>query len=203
MRKKREITVRHANPESKFGSELISKFVCQIMKDGKKNAALKIVYLFLNKVIYFQAKNNKQNIYYLDSKQDKIYIQDENNLKPNLVLYNEQDIIINPESYLEEMLNNLLLTHGLRSIKIGGTTYRIPYILTPRVKLFKAMKMFRDICRTYSKKNGVKFNQSLFIEYQNIYNNMGECLKTINGIQKTIQSNLAYANMFRRKKVKK
>ena len=44
MQRRREVPVRKVLPDSKYNSELVSRFVNCIMKDGKKSIALSIIY---------------------------------------------------------------------------------------------------------------------------------------------------------------
>ncbi len=44
MPRRREVPVRHMLPDSKYNSQLVSRFISSIMRDGKKSTAEKILY---------------------------------------------------------------------------------------------------------------------------------------------------------------
>jgi ribosomal protein S7 len=208
MRKKTINIIRRAKPEYKFNSELIAKFVCQIMLDGKKTIALKLVYKFLDKVIIFESLNQNINIIKIKKDNSLEKVEMNENINNSIMLkefaiqkqINENLEIINPEIYLQNMLEKIYISHFFRARKVGGSTYQIPCPATPRDKLFKAMKLFRNICRVISRKNGMSFDKAMYFEYKNIINKTGECIKFVESKKKMIESNLPYANMFRKRK---
>jgi small subunit ribosomal protein S7 len=59
MPRRREVPKRQLLPDAKFGSELVTKFINQIMLDGKKSVAEQIVYRAFDIVI---EKSNTKNI---------------------------------------------------------------------------------------------------------------------------------------------
>ena len=73
MSRKKQAPKRIFNPEAKYGSSVLAKFINFIMYDGKKSAAEKIIYTALDKI--------KQK-----TKEDPIKIFNEaiSNIRPNL-----------------------------------------------------------------------------------------------------------------------
>ena len=59
MSRRRVAAKREINPDPRFGSELLSKFMNMIMEDGKKSVAEKIVYGALDVI---EAKGHKESL---------------------------------------------------------------------------------------------------------------------------------------------
>lgn len=73
MSRRRSAVKRVISPDAKYGSSLLSKFINNVMKDGKKSTAEKIVYGALDRV---EKKHNVESL--------KTFVESMDNVKPNV-----------------------------------------------------------------------------------------------------------------------
>jgi len=59
MSRRRVAAKRHVNPDPRFGSEMLTKFMNMVMEDGKKSVAEKIVYGALDVI---EAKGHRESL---------------------------------------------------------------------------------------------------------------------------------------------
>jgi small subunit ribosomal protein S7 len=69
MPRRREIPERQIIPDSRYNSKLVSKFICCIMRDGKKSTAEKIFYQALDII---QKKTNESPLEIFDKAVDRV-----------------------------------------------------------------------------------------------------------------------------------
>lgn len=140
-------------PDRKYSSLLLTKFINKIMLSGKKNAAEKIVYGALEKA---EKKLNKPAMEILDI------------------------VIDNAGPQLE-----------LKSRRIGGANYQVPYEVKGDRKMALAFRWIIDAAR---KGKGKPMEEKLLEELINAFNNTGTAIKKKQDTHKMADANKAFAH---------
>lgn len=140
-------------PDFKFSSPLVAKFINRVMKNGKKSVAEKIVYGALEKA--------------------------EKELgKPALEI-------------LETAFENAGPQLELKSRRIGGANYQVPYEVRGERKLSLAMRWIIEAAQS---QKGKPMKEKLFQELLNAYNNTGVAIKKKQDTHKMAEANKAFAH---------
>jgi len=140
-------------PDRKYNSFLIAKFVNRIMKNGKKTVAERIVYTALDKA----------------EKQTK---------KPAL-------------EFIDAVIENAGPQVELRSRRVGGANYQVPYEVKADRKISLAL---RWIIEAAQKTKGKPMSEKLFTEMMSAYNNEGNAIKKRNDTHRMAEANKAFAH---------
>lgn len=172
MPRRRVVAKREILPDPKFGSELLAKFINQVMTDGKKSVAEKIVYGALDKIADL-AKNRRK--------------EDEEGGEtggkaggPNFAV----DIF-------SRALDNLKPTVEVRSRRVGGSTYQIPVEVKPSRSLALAMRWLVESARARSEKS---MAIRLANEAMEAYENKGNAIKKREDVHRMAKANQAFAH---------
>ena len=153
MRRKKTFK-REPNPDPKYGSVLIAKFINKMMKGGKKSTAQSVFYSALE----IAGKNLK---------------------KENLL------------EVLEEAIKNSSPLLEVKSRRVGGANYQVPYEVKGKRKEALAIRWIIDVSR---KKKGAKMAEKLDKELTDAYNNIGDAVKKKEDTHKVAEANRAFAH---------
>ena len=151
MRGKQAIK-RKINPDPKYNSIKIAKFINYIMKGGKKSIAQKIIFETFD-IIKTKTKQNPVDIF-------------------------------------EQAIKNVSPVVELRSRRIGGTNYQIPYKTNEARQFTLASKW---IISSVKKTKGKTMPVKLAAELMQAANNEGETITKKDNIYKMAKANKAFA----------
>ena len=151
---RRKVTNRNmVEPDLKYSSALISKFINQVMMAGKKSIAQKIVYGALEKA---EAKLGKT-----------------------------------PLEILDLAIENAGPKVELRSRRIGGANYQVPYETRPERRLALAIRWIIGAARGGK---GKPMEIKLSEELMNAYANTGVAVKKKADMHRMADANKAFAH---------
>ncbi len=152
MRRKRKNKIE-IEPDLKYSSLLVAKFINYMMKAGKKSVSEKILYQVMDRL----------------EQQFK---------KPALEVFSEVIDTAGPQ--LE-----------LKSRRIGGANYQVPYEVKGERKTALAMRWMLDASR---KTKGKSMAEKLFAEMLNVLNNTGPTIKKKQDTHRMAEANKAFAH---------
>jgi small subunit ribosomal protein S7 len=153
MRRKKTFK-REPNPDPKYGSVLVSKFINKLMEGGKKSVAQSVFYSALEIV----GKNLK---------------------KENLL------------EVLEEAIRNTSPLLEVKSRRVGGANYQVPYEVKGKRREALAIRWIIDVSR---KKKGARMAEKLAKELTDAFNNTGDAVKKKEDTHKVAEANRAFAH---------
>ena len=153
MRKKRA-KKRLLTPDPKFGSTTVTRFVNNLMLDGRKNTAFKVFYDAM------------------DSISEKI--TDESSIQ-----------------VFEKSLENVMPNVEVRSRRIGGATFQIPYPVREDRRVSLGMKWMIGFAR---KRNEKTMHQKLSAEIIAAYKEEGAAFKKKQDTHKMAEANKAFSH---------
>ena len=140
-------------PDYKYSSLLVAKFINKVMEMGKKSVAEKIVYGALERA----------------EKEIK---------KPALEI-------------LDAALNNAGPQLELKSRRIGGANYQVPYEVRGERKMALAFRWIINAARSVK---GKPMQEKLSLEIINAYNNTGNAIKKKTDTHRMAEANKAFAH---------
>jgi small subunit ribosomal protein S7 len=153
MRRKRTIK-REVNPDPKYSSVLVTKFINNLMKGGKKSIAQDIFYTALETA----AKNLKKD---------------------------------NPVEVLEEAVKNTSPLLEVKSRRVGGANYQVPYEVKGKRREALAIRWIISAAR---KKRSKSMAEKLAQELTDAFNNTGDAVKKKEDMHKVAEANRAFAH---------
>ncbi|MFZ5559646.1 MAG: 30S ribosomal protein S7 [Patescibacteria group bacterium] len=153
MRKKKTFKTE-TNPDSKYNSVLVAKFINNLMERGKKSIAQNIFYTALDLV----AKQLKKD---------------------------------NPLEILEEAIKNTSPLLEVKSRRVGGANYQVPYEVKGKRREALAMRWIIEAAR---KKKGKSMAEKLAKELVDAFNNTGEAVKKKEETHRIAEANRAFAH---------
>lgn len=153
MRRKKTFK-REPNPDPKYGSALVTKFINKMMEGGKKSTAQTVFYNALESA----SKNLKKE---------------------------------NPLEVLEEAIRNASPLLEVKSRRVGGANYQVPYEVKGKRKEALAIRWIIDVSR---KKKGAKMAEKLAKELADAYSNVGDAVKKKEDTHKVAEANRAFAH---------
>jgi small subunit ribosomal protein S7 len=153
---------REIIPDPKFNSVIAAKFINNIMRKGEKSIAQKIFYNALD----LAGKKLKKDL--------------------------SADKAGNPVEILEEAIKNTSPLLEVKSRRVGGETYQVPYEVKGERREALAM---RWIIGAAKKKKGKAMAEKLAQELTDAYNNTGEAVKKKDDTHKIAEANRAFAHL--------
>lgn len=153
MRKKKTFRTE-INPDPKYSSVLVAKFINNLMEGGKKSVAQSIFYLALD----LAAKNLKKD---------------------------------NPLEILEEAIQNTSPLLEVKSRRVGGANYQVPYEVKGKRREALAMRWIIGVAK---KKKGKPMSEKLARELIDAFNNTGDAVKKKEETHKIAEANRAFAH---------
>jgi small subunit ribosomal protein S7 len=153
---------REILPDPKYGSELAAKFINNVMKKGKKSTARNIFYSALESAT--------------------------KELKKDLPA-GRQEIAL---EILEQAMNNASPLLEIKSKRVGGANYQVPYEVRGKRKEALAM---RWILEAANKKKGKSMAQKLAKELVDAFNNTGDAIRKKDETHRIAEANRAFAHL--------
>ncbi len=173
MPRRRVVAKREILPDPKFGSQLLAKFINQVMTDGKKSVAERIVYGALDKILEL-AKNKRKEGEQGDDAGSKVSAGNDFAL-----------------DVFTQALDNLKPVVEVRSRRVGGSTYQIPVEVKPSRSIALAMRWLVDSARARSEKS---MAIRLAHEAMDAYENKGNAIKKREDVHRMAKANQAFAH---------
>jgi len=144
---------RKIEPDIKYSSILVAKFINYVMRKGKKAIARKIIYGALENV---EKKLNK-----------------------------------NALEILDQVIKNAGPEQELRSRRIGGANYQIPYPVKADRRITLALRWIIEAAKS---KKGKPMVEKLTEELIDAYNNTGVAVKKKSDTHRMAEANKAFAH---------
>lgn len=170
MPRRRVVEKREILPDPKFGSELLAKFINQIMVDGKKAVAEKIVYGALARIAELAKNRRKEG--------DEPSAQSATADAAALEIFTRA-------------LDNLKPSVEVRSRRVGGATYQVPVEVKPARSLALAMRWLVETARKRSEKS---MAARLAHEAMDAFDHKGVAIKIREDVHKMAKANQAFAH---------
>ena len=167
MRRKKS-TKREIAPDPKYNSPIAAKFINNLMRKGKKSIAQKIFYIALDLAV----EKLKKDLPALPTGQAG----------------GRQD---NPIEILEEAIKNTSPLLEVKSRRVGGANYQVPYEVKGDRKQALAMRWIINAAR---KKKGRLMAEKLAQEIIDAFNNTGDAIKKKEEIHRIAEANRAFAH---------
>jgi small subunit ribosomal protein S7 len=176
MARRRVAAKRVILADPKFKSELLSKFMNCIMKNGQKAAAEKIVYGALERL---RVRLNEK--YKKSSAEEK---QGDGESQSTVDANELLDIF-------EQALDNIRPNVEVRARRVGGSTYQIPVEVRPSRRTALAMRWLKSAAAQRSEKT---MAQCLAAEILDAYDNKGIAVKKREDTHRMAKANQAFAH---------
>ncbi len=174
MPRRRVAAKRVILPDPKFKSELLSKFINSIMKNGKKAVAEKIVYGALERL---EAR--------LKDKSKKAVDKEEEGANKQSF---DADMLLD---IFDQALDNIRPNVEVRARRVGGSTYQIPVEVRPSRRTALAMRWLKIAAGQRSEKT---MAQRLSAEILDAYDNKGIAVKKREDTHRMAKANQAFAH---------
>ena len=150
-----------------YNNKVVTKLINNIMLDGKKGVAQKIVYGAFERV---EAKAEKPAI--------EVFEEAMNNMMPVLEVF-------------EEAMNNMMPVLEVKARRIGGATYQVPI----EVRADRRQALALRWLTMYSRQRGEKtMEERLANEILDAANNTGGAVKRKEDMHKMAEANKAFAH---------
>ena len=153
---------REITPDPKYNSLTAAKFINNLMRKGKKSVVQQVFYSALDLVI--------------------------KKIKKDLPTGKQGD----PIEILEEAIRNTSPLLEVKSRRVGGANYQVPYEVKGARREALAM---RWIIGAAKKRKGKTMAEKLAQELIDAYNNTGDAVKKKEEIHKVAEANRAFAHL--------
>lgn len=180
MPRRRVAAKRDILPDPKFKSELLSKFINSIMKNGKKAVAEKIVYGALGRLDTRLKEKSKKTTDEGDGSEG-------GSAKQSF----DADMLLD---IFDQALDNIRPNVEVRARRVGGSTYQIPIEVRPSRRTALAMRWLKTAALGRSEKT---MAQRLAAEILDAYDNKGVAVKKREDTHRMAKANQAFAHFSR------
>lgn len=180
MPRRRVAAKRVILPDPKFNSQLLSKFINSVMKNGKKAVAEKIVYGALERL----DARLKDKVAKKVNKEDGEAGGETGGGKANFDAEALLDIF-------DQALDNIRPNVEVRARRVGGSTYQIPVEVRPSRRTALAMRWLKVAASQRSEKT---MAQRLSAEILDAYDNKGIAVKKREDTHRMAKANQAFAH---------
>jgi len=177
MPRRRVAAKRVILPDPKFKSELLSKFINSVMKNGKKAVAEKIVYGALERL------DTR-----LRDKPKKVDKDEETGGEGSGKQGFDADALLD---IFDQALDNIRPNVEVRARRVGGSTYQIPVEVRPSRRTALAMRWLKVAASQRSEKT---MAQRLSAEILDAYDNKGIAVKKREDTHRMAKANQAFAH---------
>lgn len=160
--RRKKLIKRKISPDPQYNSLLAAKFVNNLMKKGEKSIAQKIFYTALDVVI------------------EKIKKDQSTGRQGGAI------------EVLEEAIKNTSPLLEVKSRRVGGANYQVPYEVKGNRREALAIRWIIEAAR---KKKGKSMAEKLAQELIDAYNNTGEAVKKKEETHKVAEANRAFAHL--------
>lgn len=167
MARRRRAEKRQIVPDPLFNSELVARFICYVMRRGKKTLAQNIVYQALNATTQKLEKTTNQNIWEHESFREKAL------------------------KYLEDALYAVGPTVEVRPRRVGGATYQVPIEVNHQRRIALAMRWLVDQAKKRKEKGMI---QKLANEIVDALNDQGGAIELRKNTHRMAKANEAFAH---------
>jgi len=165
--RKGHIQKRDVLADPLYNNKVVTKLVNNIMLDGKKGVAQKIVYGAFAKV---EEKSGKPAL--------EVFEEAMNNIMPVLEVF-------------EEAMNNIMPVLEVKARRIGGATYQVPIEVRPERRQALGLRWLTMFSRKRSEKT---MEDRLANEILDAANNTGSAVKRKEDMHKMAEANKAFAH---------
>lgn len=180
MPRRRVAAKRVILPDPLYKSELLSKFINSIMKNGKKAVAEKIVYGALERLdIRLRDKSKKAA-----DREDGEAEGGSDSGKANF----DSEVLLD---IFDQALDNIRPNVEVRARRVGGSTYQIPVEVRPSRRTALAMRWLKVAASQRSEKT---MAQRLSAEILDAYDNKGIAVKKREDTHRMAKANQAFAH---------
>lgn len=176
--RRRAATKRQVLPDPKYKSELVTKFVNNIMIDGKKTKAQHILYSALENVVERVKKD------YSPSK-----TKEQDNTQNEQESSSQQSA--DPVDILQTVIDNIRPAVEVKGRRVGGSTYQVPVEVNERRGIALAMRWLKAAARSRSEKS---MSGKLAGEFYDAYYNRGSAVKKREDTHRMAKANQAFAH---------
>ena len=159
--RRKKSTQREIAPDPKYNSVIAAKFINNLMRKGKKSIAQKVFYTALSLVV----KKTKKDLSTGEAR--------------------------SPVEILEEAIKNTSPLLEVKSRRVGGATYQVPYEVKGERREALAMRWIIGVAK---KKKGKPMADKLAQELVDAFNNTGEAVKKKEEIHRVAEANRAFAH---------
>ena len=160
-----------------YGSKVVTKLINQIMLDGKKGVAQKIVYGAFGRV---EEKSGKPAL--------EVFEQALNNIMPSRV---EEKSGKPALEVFEQALNNVMPQLEVKARRIGGATYQVPMEVRPERRQALGLRWLTNFSRARSEKT---MEERLANEIMDASNSTGASVKRKEDMHRMAEANKAFAH---------
>ena len=167
-------------PDAKYNSKLVSKFINSLMADGRKSAAQRIFYDAMEII-------RRSSLVAGDSPQDASRRGDPSRGPRESGSRAPRDVL----EVFETAINNAKPLIEVRSKRIGGASYQVPMQVNPKRQQSLA---FRWIIQSARAKKGKPMRERLASELTDAYNKTGGAMTTRENIHRMAEANKAFAH---------
>lgn len=105
-----------------------------------------------------------------------------------------KDKKLEPVEVLDKVIENIGPRMIVRPRRIGGASYMVPKEVTPKHRLFLALKWLLDAARARSNKEYHTFSDKLFAEMMDAYEGKGAAVDKNTQAQKLAEANKVFAH---------
>jgi small subunit ribosomal protein S7 len=172
---------RYILPDPLFGSELVSKFINSVMRNGKKSVAEKIVYGALIRV--HQRESTDES----GGKEGSGSSSAGGKVSYKLTQQAKQAAI----KAFEKALENVSPTVEVKSRRVGGSTYQVPIEVRPQRRMALAMRWLVEFSKGRNEKTMV---MRLANEIYDAIHGRGGAVKKREDVHRMAKANQAFAH---------
>jgi small subunit ribosomal protein S7 len=162
------ISKKEILPDPKFNNIIVAKFINQIMKNGKKTIAQKIVYECF------------------DILKEKIFLSDKST--------NKEQKDIDVLDVFNKAFKNIMPIIEVKGRRIGGANYQVPTEVKGNRKITLGL---RWLIATAKARKGKSMKEKLVMEILDALNNAGGAIKKKEDVYRMAQANRAFAHFAR------
>ena len=179
-------------PDPKFNSTIIPKLINNLMYDGKRGIASKIVYDAIEKI---KTKSKEDPINIFNEAINNIMYDGKRGVATKIVYDAIEKIKTKskdePINIFNEAINNIKPTVEVRSRRVGGATYQVPV----EVKSKRAQALaIRWLVESARKRKDKHMSDKIFNELYDAYERKGAAVKKKEDVHKMAESNKAFAH---------
>lgn len=183
--RRRAATKRQVLADPKYKSQLVTKFVNNIMLDGKKVKAQHILYDALERVVD-QVKKD-----YDPSKAKEQSASNTQNQDSEKGGSNSAQQSADPVNVLQTVIDNIRPAVEVRARRVGGSTYQVPVEVNERRGIALAMRWLKSAAKARSEKS---MSARLAGEFYDAYYNRGSAAKKREDTHRMAKANQAFAH---------
>ena len=175
-----------------YNNKVVTKLINNIMLDGKKGVAQKIVYGAFNRVA---ETTGKDAIEVFEEAMNNIMLDGKKGVAQKIV-YGAFDRVAAESGkeaveVFEEAMNNIMPVLEVKAKRIGGATYQVPIEVKPERRQALGLRWIT----LYSRKRGEKTQEErLAKEILDAANNTGASVKKKEDMHKMAEANKAFAH---------